>query len=161
MSKYDSIKTATDLIFEVRMHGLSLEQDDRNRAADILGNSGIKELADLANNAQCRNENGMTTGKPHTMETFYFIAFSVWGWEQATRFFNEHSNPVTKAAREIAAELSKLQAEHKTLKVQSKYNSDMCTRQQDELADLQTTMQEQAMEILTLKAKLYDLTAGA
>lgn len=41
MSKYDSIKTAADLVKEVRIKGLSLDQEDICRAQDIFGNAPI------------------------------------------------------------------------------------------------------------------------
>ena len=49
MSKYDGIKTAAELVREVKNHGLSTVQEDLNRAADIIGNSEIGDLVRLAN----------------------------------------------------------------------------------------------------------------
>ena len=151
MSKYDSIKTAADLISEVIMHGLSTEQDDTNRAADIFGNSAVGELAELANSENQKISN-----------TFYSIAFRVWHWEQATRFFNEHTNPVTKEARANAEELRKVKSELEAIKLQEKHHKELAANYSTEVHDLEVTVQEQAQTILELKAKLYDLTvAGA
>ena len=41
-SKYDSIKTAAELVKEVRLNGLSLVQEDICRAQDIFGNAPIE-----------------------------------------------------------------------------------------------------------------------
>lgn len=103
MSKYDSIDTAADLIREVAVHGLSMDQDDRNRAADIFGRTSIDELARLANDIGRNNEKGepdpkgtWSSSRKPTQETFYFIAFNIWHWSDAVNFFNEHTNPATK-----------------------------------------------------------------
>lgn len=86
-SKYDSIKTAADLVAEVAAHGLSTEQEDQNRAADIFGNTSIEELDRLANDIGRNNQNGepdpkgtWSSSRKGTQETFYFIAFSIWNW---------------------------------------------------------------------------------
>ena len=57
-SKYDSIKTAKDLVSEVMMHGFSLNQEDICRAQDIFGHSTIEELVNLANDIGRNDENG-------------------------------------------------------------------------------------------------------
>ena len=43
MSKYDSIKTAAELVAEVQAHGLSLAQEDICRAQDIFGRSAVQD----------------------------------------------------------------------------------------------------------------------
>lgn len=52
MSKYDDIKTAAELVAEVRAHGLSLDQEDICRAQDIFGNSPIEELYDALHDVE-------------------------------------------------------------------------------------------------------------
>ena len=58
MSKYDSIKTAAELVKEVRLNGLSLAQEDICRAQDIFGNAPIEELVALANDIGRNNRDG-------------------------------------------------------------------------------------------------------
>lgn len=58
MSKYDSIKTAAELVAEVQAHGLSLAQEDICRAQDIFGRSAVQDLVALANDIGRNNENG-------------------------------------------------------------------------------------------------------
>ena len=55
MSKYDSIRTAAEMVQEVRMHGLSTAQEDLNRVADIFGRSNVEELVRLANDIRGRS----------------------------------------------------------------------------------------------------------
>ena len=73
MSKYDSIKTAAELVAEVRLHGLSLAQEDITRAQDIFGRSSIEELVALANDIGRNNDKGepdpkgtWSSGRPAT-----------------------------------------------------------------------------------------------
>lgn len=115
MSKYDKIETAAELIAEVAAHGLSMAQEDICRAQDIFGNSPIGELARLANDIGRNNEKGepdpegsWSSGRKGTQETFYSIAFSIWHWQQATAFYNEHTNPAMKQAKKAAEEVRSL-----------------------------------------------------
>ncbi len=103
MSKYDNIETAADLVREVAACGLSTNQDDINRAANIFGRTSIEELVRLANDIGRNNEKGepdpngtWSSDRKATQGTFYFIAFNIWHWEQTVRFFNTHINPDTK-----------------------------------------------------------------
>ena len=80
MSKYDSIKTAADLVAEVQLHGLSTAQEDICRAQDIFGDSPIKELIRLANDIGRDNSKGEPDpkgtwggGRKGTQGTFYMI----------------------------------------------------------------------------------------
>lgn len=167
MSKYDTIKTARDLIFEVASHGLSLDQDDLNRAADIFGRASIKELAALANNANCRDENGYTTGKPATADTFYFIAFNIWNWREAAAFFNEHTNPVTKDAKETSKRLAEetkrkesALAERDEIKKNLNDVHALYTEEQNKRIAGEHALEAAQQEIIALKAKLYDMIAA-
>jgi hypothetical protein len=167
MSKYDTIKTAADLVTEVRLHGLSTEQDDKNRAADIFGNSSIKALADLANDAQCKNANGFSTGKPATSDTFYFILYNIWNWREATAFFNEHTNPVTKDAKETAAELRQAKKDIKefltvlgeTWGSMQKLAEEKIYEHNERVKAL-VALDTAQHEIIKLKAKLYDFMSA-
>ena len=157
MSKYDSIATAKDLIREVISHGLSIDIEDKNRAADILGNSSIRDLADLANSTD-------TISGKHITDTFYFIAFNVWNWRDAVNFFNEHTNPATKTARETAEKLKaaendieKLTADYKG--VISKLNElgNQNIEEYNKVVHVTNALEAAQGEVITLKAKLYDL----
>lgn len=171
LSMYDNITTAADLVTEVAAHGLSTEQDDLNRAADIFGNTSIGELARLANDIGRNNDKGepdpngsWSSSRKATQGTFYMIAFSIWNWREATAFFNEHTNPATQEARRLAKENKELAA-----------SLDATTRDRDAIAakleataerardyaykidDLKAEIQQRETETNALKAKLYDL----
>ena len=175
MSKYESIKTAKDLIIEVDQNGLSTEQDDRNRAADIFGNTSVGELAALANDIGRENDKGepdpngsWSKGRKGTQSTFYFIAFNIWHWEQATSFFNQHTNPATKNAREtekkLAEETKRANQAEKDAEFhrsESKGHRDSWQEQWALRMDAENELKAAQNEIIALKAKLYDMIATA
>ena len=151
MSKYDSIETARDLIREVISNGLSTEQDDRNRAADILGRSQVGQLAQLANSDEriCDKRIG---------EMFYFIAFNIWNWREAMSFYNEHTVKLNELKRERDALLK----DRETAWARVNELQDDASKYAGDIYQLNDAKEKQAQEITTLKAKLYDLmTAGA
>ena len=170
-SKYDRIKTAKDLIFEVLAHGLSLAQEDILRAQDIFGHSTIEELAFLANDIGRDNENGEPdpkgscySGRPGTRAIFYQILFNIWHWEEATRFWNQHSNPereellnLRTARKDWAEQYDKqgrlLKEEHdKRLEETSER-----LRQTERAERLDAELYDRELKIMELKAKLYDM----
>ena len=122
-SKYDSLQTAAELVAEVQAHGLSLTQEDIVRAQDIFGHSTVEELVALANDIGRNNENGepdpkgtWSSGRHETRSTFYFILFKTWNWEDAVRFWNQHSNPEHEEVVELRAKLKAEMAEHSKTK---------------------------------------------
>ena len=163
MSKYDKINTAKELIREVISNGLSIEQDDRNRAADIFGNSSVGGLAELANS---KDE---ISGK-WVMDTFYFIAFNVWHWEQAVSFFNQHSNPAKAEQERVANELKDLEARHERLREANETLKEELNLCEGAFSDLEAArhriveienqhideLAEKDTEIMRLKAMLFD-----
>lgn len=177
-SKYDKIQTARDLVMEVRFHGMSLKQEDIVRAQDIFGNSTIEELADLANDIGRNNENGepdpkgtCSSTRVPTRDTFYSILFHIWNWEEATRFWNQHSNPDREQIAVAQIESKTLRAEVKEQEKRiERYQQDLDLAQEAEAAakerakeyayqidDLKATIESKDAEIMRLKAKLYDL----
>ncbi|MBQ6403875.1 MAG: hypothetical protein IJI27_08215 [Oscillospiraceae bacterium] len=170
-SKYDSIKTAKDLVSEVMMHGFSLNQEDICRAQDIFGHSTIEELVDLANDIGRNDENGnpdpkgtWSSGRRGTRSTFYQIAFNIWNWEDATRFWNQHSNPLKEAAdiaeaqrRETKKRLDQLNEAHEALRQKAvKLDEDLNKYVQKEF-EARAALKEAEAEIIRLKARLFDM----
>jgi chromosome segregation ATPase len=162
VGRYDNIETARELISEVAQFGLSTQQHDLNRVGDILGNSGIDTLAKLANSDE--NIGNMTIGS-----RFYSIAFRVWNWEDATRFYNEHTLAVGVKLRENARKLDEAEKSI-TERDKSIEGLKAITEEQrlkmyeleNDMGIAETAISEAKQEIITLKAKLYDLiTAGA
>ena len=162
MSKYDSIETAKNLIREVISNGLITDQEDINRAADIFGNTSIEELAKLA------NSDATISGK-RVGDTFYFIAFRIWNWQDATRFYNEHTLAV-------GAQLRELREAHKATKEENEKLNGIIEVKRGEIeelrklfydmsgdkAELENALQNAQCEVVLLKARLYDMmTAGA
>ena len=163
MSKYDKINTAKELIREVISNGLSTEQEDRNRAADIFGNSSVGDLAELANSTD-------EIGRKFVGSTFYFIAFNIWHWEQAVSFYNQYSNPARTEHERVANELKELKARHERLKEANETLKEELKLREGAFSDLETArhrieelqdqhadeIAEKDTEIMRLKAMLFD-----
>ena len=157
MSKYNNIETANGLIQEVISHGLSTEQDDLNRAADIFGNSKVGELAALANSKE-------TVSGKQISDIFYFIAFRIWNWRDAVSFYNEHTseerrlrleaenkfNAQVKANEELLADVVRLDETVAELKAQT-YAA------LEEVETQEKRAEEAEAAVVVLKARLYDL----
>ena len=170
-SKYDSIKTAEDLVREVMIHGLSTAQEDICRAQDIFGHSTVEELAKLATDNGRNDANGnpdpkgsWSSGRRGTYSTFYMIAFHIWNWEDATRFWNQHNNPeheqLVEARSEIAAQKSKIAK----LEVESKNWQELfegkCSERNkldESFKETKKELEKAEAEIIRLKAKLFDM----
>lgn len=171
MSKYDNITTATELVREVMAHGLSTEQEDICRAQDIFGRASVGELAQLANDIGRNNENGepdpkgtWSSGRKATRDTFYSIAFSIWNWEDACRFWNQHTNPQTEQYNEIRAEASRLADKNKALATRCeellKNEGDwrqLCSEEKQYRTEIEQELRAAQTQILRLKAQLFDL----
>ena len=170
-SKYDNIKTATEMVQEVICHGLSTNQEDIIRVQDIFGQSTIEELDQLANDIGRNNEYGepdpkgtYSSTRHPTRGVFYMILFTIWNWETATRFWNQHSNPereelikLRKDNDRLAFQLDK-QVEHTKIEREnfSKKQSEF-HEAESEIAKLKDKLDQKDAEIMKLKAKLYDL----
>lgn len=169
-SKYDDIKTAADLIREVMAHGLSTAQEDICRAQDIFGHSSVEELVALANDIGRNNDQGKpdpkgtwSSGRKATQGAFYMIAFSIWNWEDATRFWNQHTNPEHDALQEAKKSLKAMEGKAKELTakldreqearatVEEGYN-----RLVGQYNEAERRAKAAEAEIMALKAKLYD-----
>ena len=180
-SIYENIRFAKDLVTAVRLQGLSTKEEDIVRAQDIFGKATIEELDELANDNGRVNSNGKpdkngtwSSGRTGVQSTFYHILFHIWNWEDATRFYNQHTNPEyaelyelrkqNKKLTDKQAELARLytrweelenkksELEEEEKKLREKiYNLSGEKLKESERADFAEA------EIVRLKAKLYDL----
>lgn len=157
MSKYDSIKTATELVAEVKAHGLSVETLDICRAQDIMGGAPVEELVGLAN---------MTgpAGTRDTQSVFYMIISRVWNWSQMVEFWNRYTNPQTEELKRnrdaydfVVDESEKLRAENDKLKDRVASLLAEQTELRTRTGDAQRAAEEAEAEVVRLKAKLYDV----
>lgn len=158
-SQYDSIQTPNELLTKVAMHGFSTQIDDKLRAQDIFGRAPIEDLVELAN----------TAGK--TSENFYIVLFNIWHWTDATRFYNQHSNPDRKRIVNLENENNELsrkliEAEKKTADSNEAYDlvvsrlereKKVSVQAQADKAEVAWNLAEAEQEIIRLKAKLYDM----
>lgn len=122
MSIYDEITSAKDLVLEVKAHGLSTKLEDICRAQDIFGNSTVEELESLATDNGRYDRHGnpdpfgsCVSGKGGTQETFYQIIFTIWSWQEAAKYYNEHSNPLYIEGRKAVKRCDVLTGENQRL----------------------------------------------
>lgn len=175
-SKYDRIHSAEELLKDVAMHGLSTAQEDICRAQDIFGHSEVKELVRLANdNGRLKGFGGepdprgtVNSGRDGLSKYFYQVAFHIWNWEDAVRFYNRHSNfPVIDAMDELQEIRKKntelnaaLMAANDATVQEHKMRLDETAEKLDaqkEIERLKAELHDRDMAIMELKAKLYDL----
>lgn len=177
-SQYDRIKTPRDLLAEVAMHGLSLNQLDICKAQDIFGRAAIIDLVALANDIGRINDRGepdpngsLSSGREGTRKYFYQVLFHIWNWEDATRFYNQHSNPDYKKIAEQEDRIEELIAELDEARTEATEHKEDCLEWMKrcdaekkahaetvrELEFYQGGYEAAHLEITKLKAKLYDL----
>ena len=155
----------------VKFHGLSTEIEDICRAQDIFGRATLQELVTLANDNGRMNDSGETdpngawsSGRDGLQKTFYSVLFHIWNWEEATRFWNQHTNPeyakLKKQAgkvKELDAELSAAKSECTSTKIEAEIFRADLEKAEAENTNLSAKVKAQEEEIMKLKARLYDL----
>lgn len=170
-SIYDNIKTAKGLVELVSIHGLSTEVEDICRAQDIFGRATIEELDELANDIGRNNEKGepdpkgtWSSGRKGTQSVFYSILYHIWSWEEATRFYNQHTNPDYQELLELRAEnktitghVESLRNRREELLAEVKESADLLCEQIQKTNEATKRAEAAEEEIVRLKAKLYDL----
>ena len=147
-SQYDSIKTPKDLLLEVTAHGLSTKREDICRAQDIFGRAPISDLAELAK---------------ESYSTFYMVLFNIWNWEDAARFYNEHTLGYPEEIRKLEEEKRGLVGEVAHQKEQARIAHDNMKKEMENrrearaaLHKTEAELHDRDMTILELKAELYD-----
>ena len=150
-SQYDKIKTAKELIEEIRIHGFSTVQEDVCRAQDIFGHSPVGELVEIASGSH--------------QDAFYMVLFHIWNWRDATAFYNEHSNPDN--VKVLKEELSGCKKELKNAaenieKLKEGYSKELENNRNlgKSLNEFEEENRKLEDEIIRLKAKLYDSMVG-
>lgn len=175
-SIYDSIKTAEELLKEVAAHGLSTKPEDICRAQDIFGHSEVKELIRLANdNGRLNGFDGepdprgtYSSGRVGLSKYFYQVAFHIWSWEDAVRFYNQNSNFVyidrMEESKALRARVKTQETMIEGLKqdIEGEHNRCRAAEKETEAANkkiyhLEAEVHDRDMTIMELKARLYDL----
>lgn len=174
-SIYDSINTPAELVREVMCHGFSTKQDDICRAQDIIGRAPIEDLVFLANDIGRDNEKGepdpkgtMSSGRRATRGTFYMILSSIWNWEEVTRFWNQYTNPEHEKYQEMLTAYDVLKKHSDSVHNELEQEHDLRLVEtsaklaaEKEVRRLESELHDRDMEIMELKAKLYDMMMKA
>lgn len=164
-------KTAAEVVRDVMNHGLSLDQEDICKMQDIFGHTSVEELDRLANDIGRDNGIGhpdpdgtMSSGRRGTRDAFYRILFHIWNWEDAVRFWNQHSNPDLDrmdAMRDRNHLLTMKLETEVGLRKEAESSCDYWQKEaftaQDIAAKANDKLHKAERDILKLKATLYDL----
>jgi len=143
--KYKEMKNLNELLVEVKRHGLATDCENICTVQDILGRSSVNEL-DVAAEGDFRS-------------TLFHIVFAVWDYDRATGFYNNHNGVnenLRKKEKEILIlkkDLNASQLNEKNLREQV----DSLNGKSTELKSLKEQHEADQVEIMQLKAKLYDL----
>lgn len=165
-TKLEQINTAAELITFTLAFGVPTDPESICRMQDIIGNSTTGELEALAEKYKEHDRNG---------KQFYFVLYHIWSWEDATRFFMQHSSLTVQNLRDENGALSDqvadqekeikdLTAQHtndtnriEDLKEKFEKAAQAAIAQEQKAASLTAELANKDREIIELKAKLYDL----
>lgn len=149
MSIYEKIESAAALVNEARLHGFSTKCEDVIRAQDIFGHSTEEQLSDLA------------TGKDSL--TFYLILKNIWDTERVFRFWNQHNNPeheqlmkARKVVNGLEKDLNEAQMAYDSLNKKHEELYKQFDVKSQTLEHMKEKVGRMELEIMSLKAKLYD-----
>ncbi len=163
--------TAAEIVSHVMAHGLSTAQEDICDVQDSFGHTAVEELERLANDIGRVNEDGepdpngaYSNGRRGTRGAFYMILFTIWNWEDATRFWNLVTNPdrdrLEKLTEDNKVLTRQLKAERDALagaRSSQEFWEKEAFKAQDIAAESRDKLRKAEREIFKLKAKLYDL----
>ena len=174
-SIYDNIKNPKDLLILVQRQGLSTKDEDISRVQDIFGHASEEELVALANDNGRNDSNGnpdprgsWSSGRDGLSKEFYFVLFKIWSWEDATRFFNRHSNFQLIDEKEelegLKTEVVKANETIKKLETELQQAKDLFDTEKEradgaevDMLRSKSQLEKANDEIIRLKARLYDL----
>lgn len=170
MMKFEDIKTAQELIDYISIHGMPTDEESICRMQDIVGHTAIEDLDFLANNIGRTDEygnpdiKGSRNGGRNTQRYFYPLIFSIWNWEDAVRFWNQHTNPDKEMLTKSYEECKNYKKHNEALLHERDDAQDTAKEAQARVKELENKLAEQERitaardaEIIRLKAKLYDL----
>jgi len=157
ITKIEQITSAKELIIYTKSFGVPTDVENICTMQDIIGNSTIDELTELA------DKDG---------SALMFLLFHVWNWERATDFYNKYVNKQYKAEKE---EIEKLRKENKEQKAEISILKDRSEKDKkaidatqknwedtdEELFETKNKLEEAEKEILKLKAMLFDYMVKA
>lgn len=169
-SRYEGM-TAAELVRDAMMHGFSTTQEDICAAQDVFGHTAIEELDRLANDNGRNDENGQpdpkgswSSNRRPTVGQFYSILFQIWNWEDATRFWNQHSNPEREELLSLRKQVESLKtrASHAEEQAVLEHNNRLDEtngrlKAEEDARRLAAELHDRDMQIMELKAKLYDM----
>lgn len=160
------VNTIDELMTLISWQGVPTDLESICRMQDIVGHTPVDRLIELANDTglEIRDGDQWSTGRRGTRDAFYHLLTKLWSWEDVTRFWNAYTNPDHIAAGKAA----KLEKENKRLLQQVQVQADEAAAKQketdaalidlsDKLLQAGEDLKAKELEILKLKARVYDL----
>lgn len=155
MSIYDNVKTAAELVREARLHGFSTATEDICRAQDIIGHSCEEQLVNLVEDSDKRS-------------TFYLILKNIWDTERVFQFWNQHNNPehieleaARKSIKNLTRDLNSYKDSFQDMKNQRTEAVNAYGEELQKRLKLEDEAKERELEIIRLKAQLFDLMTAS
>lgn len=168
-TKLEQITTAAELITFITAFGTPTDLESICRMQDIIGHTGQDELIRLAqdNGTETDGTHTWSTGRRGTQKETLSLLYTIWNWEDATRFYNNHVNPEYRKAKEEAKkarqEAEEAKAEAEKARKNSEEWKEAATKIKANWRDSATDAEAQKAradaaeaENLKLKAMLFD-----
>ena len=132
------------LLHEVKNHGFSTKEEDIVEAQDVVARASTVDMIEFCNDSAWQ-------------DVAYFVLFKIWNWEDAVRFYNMYSNKTVMVWREKSEKLTGIENENDKLKKTIEQYREENNRAVQEIFEKDVEIQKKDLEIMKLKAKLYDM----
>lgn len=148
------------LIEEVKKSGITINATNILRMHSVVSATPLPVLEHLATGEDefgtpPQTEKEKTEVKARQTALFT-ILFYVWGWEKTVSFYLRYTAPQKKQNKQLRETNASLQAEINLLKSVMRKDNAALEQVNREKEKLEETVQEQAEEIIRLKARLFD-----
>lgn len=159
ITKLEQVKTAAELITLISWQGIPTDTESICTMQDIIGHTAQDELIALAQDDGLeRRDDGSTwsTGRRGTQKEMMSLLFTIWHWEDATRFYNNHVNPIAQENKAKAAQADTYKARAKKAEEAAQHNMQIWEEADARADKAEKELREAQAEIMRLKAMLFD-----
>lgn len=158
ITKLEQVKTARELITLISWQGIPTDVESICTMQDIIGHTTQDELIRLAqDDGLDRREDGTwSTGRRGTQKDTMALLFTIWHWEDATRFYNNHVNPVARENKEKAAQVEIYKDKLEKATEAAQHNMEIWEEADERAEKAERQLKDAQAEIMRLKSMLFD-----
>ena len=158
ITKLEQVKTAAELISLISWQGIPTDTESICKMQDIIGHSTEGELIALAQDDGLERRDGSTrsTGRRGTQKEMMLLLFTIWDWERATRFYNQHVNPEYRMMKDAEAQAAIWKERAEKQEAAAVYNMEHWGEADERADKAEKELKEAQAEIMRLKAMLFD-----